>query len=263
MSRFLRKGRGGEDMADRAAQALIGAHCTDKARNGALDFAVVKDDGIGSVAGHGTFKVICRIGGVKDIGGDVAGLKRNAQLISDDGIELIPGDGFIAGDMIRLTDGMNIAHQTDKAFGEVGVVRDRPQRGAVAMEQDGLAVEHAAENLPATLFAISAQRQIAFVIGMAGTDDGHRETIFPVLLHQVFFAGDFVAGILPIRIMQRSALGDEIIGAGLLISGGGGNIDRINSRISKTSAIDTFCDKPNLQKTYTPQGKIRGKKGGG
>ena len=37
---------------------------------------------------------------------------------------------------------------------------------------------------------------------------------------------------------------------------------RINSRISKTSAIDTFCDKPNLQKTYTPQGKIGGQKGG-
>jgi hypothetical protein len=33
---------------------------------------------------------------------------------------------------------------------------------------------------------------------------------------------------------------------------------RINSRISKTSAIDTFCDKLDLQKTYTPQGKIKG-----
>ena len=32
---------------------------------------------------------------------------------------------------------------------------------------------------------------------------------------------------------------------------------RINSRISKTSAIDTFCDKLNPQKTYTLQGKIK------
>ena len=72
---------------------------------------------------------------------------------------------------------------------------------------------------------MNSQGNAALVIGMAGPHDGYREAVFPVFPHQVFLAGDLVAGILPVGIGQGGALRDAEIRGGLMIGRGGADVD--------------------------------------
>ena len=146
-----------------------------------------------------------------------------AQFVRDDGVDLVPCNGFVAGNVIRLTDSVRVAHEPNKALGEVRVVRDRPQGRAVAVDEDGLALHHPAHDLPRALVALDGEGQAALVVGMARADDGDREAVFPVHAHEVLFAGNFIAGVCPVRIGQRRALGDQIVRKRFLVCRGRGD----------------------------------------
>ena len=118
---------------------------------------------------------------------------------------------------------MDIAHQADEGLGKIGVVGDGPQCGAVAVDDDGLALHHVPQHLPGALVAVGADGHVALVIGVAGADDGHREAILPVHLHQVVLAGDLVAAVLPVGVDQGRGLGDFVIPQGFLVGRGGGD----------------------------------------
>ena len=65
---------------------------------------------------------------------------------------------------------------------------------------DGLALPYALNDLPESIFSVYSQRDMALVIGVAGTDDGYGETFLAVLIHQERFTRNFIPGILPIGI---------------------------------------------------------------
>ena len=105
----------GQNVLNRAAQSLICADRTYESRNGPLELAVVKDDGIGLVAGERALKVI-RAGCMKEIRGNAIGMKRPVQFVCDDAVNLVPCKRFVAGDVVGLTDGMDVAHQADDSI---------------------------------------------------------------------------------------------------------------------------------------------------
>ena len=102
--------------------------------------------------------------------------------------------------MHRLPDGMNVAHQTDESFCKIAVVRQRPQRRPIPVNNDRFIVQHPLHDLPASLAAVHAEWNGPLIIRMARPYDGHREAIFPILLHQIVFTSDFVSGIGPVWI---------------------------------------------------------------
>ena len=72
---------------------------------------------------------------------------------------------------------------------------------------------------------MNADGYATFAIGMAGTDDGHRETVVAVFTHQQLLACNLVARILPVRIGQRRTLGDDMICRRLVVGRGRRDID--------------------------------------
>jgi len=66
-------------------------------------------------------------------------------------------------------------------------------------------------------YSISAAYYIGYiymVIGMGRPDNNCRETIIPIFLHEQVFAGNLIAGIFPVRIMQRSGFSNQIMRSG-------------------------------------------------
>ena len=226
----------GQNVLNRAAQSLICADRTYESRNGPLELAVVKDDGIGLVAGERALKVV-RTGCMQKIRGNAIGMKRPVQLVCDDAVNLVPRQRFVAGDVVGLTDGMDVAHQADEALGKVGIVRQGPQRSAVAVDDDGFSFQNALEHLPGSLCAVYAKGHFALIVGVAWTHDGDGEAVFSVLMHQVFLTGDLIARVLPVRIAQRRALGDQVIGERLLISGCGRDKDILPGSAAEEAEI--------------------------
>ena len=75
---------------------------------------------------------------------------------------------------------MWIRHQSDIAFGKIFGVSQCPQRGAIAGNNDRFAVKNPFENLPVSLISMYGYGRFGSVIGMAGTNDGHRKATCPV-----------------------------------------------------------------------------------
>ena len=119
--------------------------------------------------------------------------------------------------MVGLPYRMRIAQQADEAFCEVLVPCHGPKRAAVSMNYDRLALNHTFEHLPAALAAMHTYRNAALAVGMARAYNGHREAMFPVLLHKKLLACYLVAGILPIRICEGRALCDHMLTGRLVI----------------------------------------------
>jgi hypothetical protein len=67
---------------------------------------------------------------------------------------------------------------------------------------------------------MDTQGHRTFTIGVTGSDDGDGEALLTVFLHQQFLAGNLVAGVLPIRISERGALGDDMTRSWLVIGRG-------------------------------------------
>ena len=153
------------------------------------------------------------------------GFQFNAQHPGDGFINLVPGQALVIGDLEGLADGMGIAHKAHIALGKVRVVGHGPEGGTVAVDDDLLPLQHPLENSVAALAAVDAQGHIPVVVGVAGPDDGHGELMLPVGLHQHLLAGDLVPGVLPVGIGQGGALGDAVVHDGLVVGGGGADVE--------------------------------------
>ena len=152
-------------------------------------------------------------------------MQLHAQRVRNGLIDLVPGQGFIRGDLERLPDGLPVSHKADKPAGKVPVPGHGPEGRPVALNDHGLFFLHPLNDLPETVISVNAQGNRPLVIGMAGTDNGHREAFLPILFHQELLAGNLVPGVFPVRIGQRRTFRDAVIGRGRLISGSGTDID--------------------------------------
>ncbi len=54
-------------------------------------------------------------------------LRFNPKGPTDSGVDLVPGEDFLRGDVISLANGMIIAEQPQESFGEVAVPGENPQ----------------------------------------------------------------------------------------------------------------------------------------
>ncbi len=95
----------------------------------------------------------------------------------DDVVDLVPGEPFIAGDVERLANGGGVAHESDEAFGEIGVMGEGPEAGSVAVDDDRLAFEHSVEDGVSVV-----EREEGFVVGVRRAHDGHGEFFVAVRL---------------------------------------------------------------------------------
>jgi hypothetical protein len=82
------------------------------------------------------------------------------------------------------------------------------------VDHDRLALPHPGDVGPA-----AGRRDQPLVVGVRGTDDGHRQAAAAVRLDEEVLAGDLVPRVLPERIAQRRRLGDRKPAGRLLIRG--------------------------------------------
>ena len=75
------------------------------------------------------------------------------------------------------------------------------------------------------------------IIRKGRTHNRHGKTILTVRLHQTFFAGNFFAGILPVWVVQRRGLRNEIVSRRLLIRRGGADEDILLDPAGKESQV--------------------------
>ena len=110
--------------------------------------------------------------------------------------------------------------------GEIAVVGDHPERGAVA-GHDRLSCPRRMRSTDGVGLrpAIDGQRNLRVAIGQRGADDGDRETLFAIGPQQALLAGDLVARILPVGVGQRRRFGDQIVRRRLLVGAGGADED--------------------------------------
>ncbi|GAA1679605.1 hypothetical protein GCM10009830_28330 [Glycomyces endophyticus] len=131
--------------------------------------------------------------------------------------DLVPGRGLVAGDVEGLADGGLLAEEPGEPDREVAGVGDGPQRGAVAVDDDGLAGAHPLDDGPAAV-----EGQQGLVVGVGGPHDGGGEAVLAVGGGEDVLALDLVAGVLPERVAQRRGLGDgQVRGRGLVGRGRG------------------------------------------
>ena len=106
--------------------------------------------------------------------------------------------------MEGLAEGPGMAEQGNEAAGEVLVVGERPQRGAVAVDDDLPALTHPPQHGPA---AVEGHQRP--VVGVRGPHDRDREALLPVRGDQQLLARDLVPRVLPERVAQRRGLHDR------------------------------------------------------
>ena len=212
-----------QGLADADVEGNVRPHC----RDGAFQLPVIEDNGDGLVADEAAGEIIAvRFSGFrKEVGGYMIGHQRLAQRVGDGLVNLIPGQGFIPGNLEGLADGVPVAHEADEAPGKIRVEGERPQGGTVAGNDDRLAFHNPADDLPGTVLAVDCHGNAPLVIGMAGADNGHGEAFLPVLFHEEVLAGNLVPGIFPVGIGQGGALGDDVAGSRLQVGGGGADVD--------------------------------------
>ncbi len=116
----------------------------------------------------------------------------------------IPGEHLIPGDRVRLTQRRWLRQQPSEHVGEVGRMSQRPQAGAIPMDDGRLARPH-----PGDLGPVAVDRQRELVVGVRRTHDRHREAVLAIALHQEVLARDLVPRVLPERVAQRRRLPDR------------------------------------------------------
>ncbi len=133
-------------------------------------------------------------------------------------IDLVPGQEFVGGDVDGVTDGMPVAQQAGESFCKIGGVGHDPQRRAIAWYNHRFPLTHAVDQrkiLPAPYGSGDD-----CVIGVRGTHNGDRESVFPVCLHQDLLTGNLIPRVLPVGIGQWGGFGDHRVGGRFLVGGG-------------------------------------------
>ena len=69
-------------------------------------------------------------------------LRLYSRSLGGDAVELVPRHHFICGDVEGMPNRLLMSEQPEKAFGEIGVVRDHPQRRTIARHNHLLAAQH-------------------------------------------------------------------------------------------------------------------------
>ena len=185
-----------------------------------LDFAVVEDHAPALVAQETAFQLGHDLG--QEIGGDVDDVGLHAQRVGDGGVDLVPGQHFVGRDVEGVADGRRVAQQTHESAAEVFRVGDNPERTAVTVDDNGLALEQPVGQ------GIAARRQRhreVVVIGVGRAHDGGGKALLPVRLDEQFLARDLVARVGPVGVVERRRLGDDVVGGRRLVRGRGADED--------------------------------------
>ena len=188
------------------AHALRKARRADKVRHRALDLAVVHQRAGGLIAEQ----VALLVGHKADdlVGRDVHQLGLHAHGRADLDGDFVPGQRFVRGDVIRFADGLPAAHDADKALCKVGIVRHAPKARAVAVDDDGLAVEHSLHQRPRVLPASHGEGNLCIAVGQRRAHNGHGEVLRAIGVQGDLFAGALVPSVLPVAVVQRRGLRD-------------------------------------------------------
>ncbi len=128
-------------VADGLAQDLAEIGFAGEVAGDALDLGIVEQHRPGLVAEERAGPV----GLVADhgVGRDVDDFRLDAEACGDGRVDRVPGEADIAGDVEILVERVRIAEELDEGLGEILGARQRPDRGAVAGDEDGLARQHA------------------------------------------------------------------------------------------------------------------------
>lgn len=103
------------DVVDGAADAVGEGDLGVEARNQGFKFRVVEDDADGFVAEEFAFHVVGLGGdGGQEVGGCVAGFRGDAEGGGDGFVDLVPGEGFVGGDIDILV--REVPEQAEIAF---------------------------------------------------------------------------------------------------------------------------------------------------
>ena len=197
-----------EDIGDGAPHPFLKPDRGLESRHRPLELAVVEQDRPRLVADEPAPEIV-RARLVQELRGNVVRFQLHPEDVGDGLIDLVPGQSLVRSDLEGVSERVGIAHQADEPLREITVVRQGPLGRAVAVDDDGLAVQHPPEHLPGTVVAVHAEGHGTLVIGVAGPDDRHRKTLHAVLLHQEILARDLVPGILPVGVRERRPLRDE------------------------------------------------------
>ena len=144
-----------------------------------------------------------RVGRRDRVRGHVHQARGHAERRGQGQRDLVPGEHVVRGDVEGLAERPRVAEQRDERAREVIVMGHRPQRGPVAVDDDGLAREHPAQHRPPAV-----ERHQGLVVGVRGPHDRGREAAVTVGADEQVLAGDLVAGVQPERVAQRRGLGD-------------------------------------------------------
>src|SRR5258706_2458064 len=156
-----------------------------------LDLAVVEDHAVDLVADQAAQRA--RVIGRNQLRSDMDDVHLQAEGFTDFQEDLVPRKHLVGGHVEGLPDGILPPKQADQPFGEVAVPGDRPQRGAVAGDDDLFALADAIDDSVRMLPACAAQRDLRWPVGQRRADDRDGEPVFAVFLQQAFFDGDLVA----------------------------------------------------------------------
>ena len=137
------------------------------------------------------------------VGRHMRDFRRNAEPARDRLVDRVPGEADIAGDVKILEEGVLLAEQPDERFCEILGPRQRPDRGAVAGDEHGLARQHAI----AHRVAVIEHGGQAGARGVAGAHIGPGQVFRR--LHQLF-AGDLGLRIGPVRVHRGGRLGGHV-----------------------------------------------------
>ena len=129
---------------DGSCDALLEGNGGDEFRDETFDLGVVEDGGVGLVA-----EKRAALGGFylhDEIAGDMDHLGFDPPAgagVGHGGVDLVPCERFIGGNVNGLADGLVAAEDSDEGFGEIFGVSDGPECGAIAVDDEGEAAFHA------------------------------------------------------------------------------------------------------------------------
>ncbi|MPN44833.1 hypothetical protein SDC9_192400 [bioreactor metagenome] len=127
----------GLHVVQRYTGCLVKARGAGEAGHQSLDLCVVKQGAVGLVPDDAAFPIrVLNFG--QHHGRHIAGQEGLFQDIADRFVDLVPWQGLVGGDVNRLADGVDVAHQANEAGREIFSPGDGPQAGAVARQDNGL-----------------------------------------------------------------------------------------------------------------------------
>jgi hypothetical protein len=116
-----------------------------------------------------------------------------------------------------MTKCLRVPQQTDKAFGEIFGMRQRPQRCAVAMHDDFLAAQHTVGHSVGSIADSDGNRQI---VGVRRPHNSYRKTFVAIGAIEHFLARDFITRVLPEWVHQRRRFGNNRMRSRALVNRG-------------------------------------------